>query len=73
MGSTSTLNWVGEAVSLSVDQSWLGADNNHIAINNDVGNILFDSRPLLRKLSPPIFQFYVYVGPLFYAKHLQGP
>ena len=38
VGGTSTLNWVGEAICLSVDQSWLGADNNHIAINNDVGN-----------------------------------
>ena len=43
---------------------------NHIAINNDVDNILFDSWPLPRKLSSPIFQFYVYVGPTFYVKHL---
>ena len=43
--------------------------NNHIAINNDVDNILFDSWLFLRKLSSPIFKFCVYVVPTFYAKH----
>ena len=46
---------------------------NHIAINNDVYNILFDSWPLLQiRLSSPVFQFYVYVDPMFYVKHWQG-
>ena len=45
---------------------------NHIAINNDVDIVLFDSWPLPRKVSSPVFQFYVYVGHMFYIKHRQG-
>ena len=41
----------------------------HTAINNDVDNILFDSWPLPRKLSSPVFQFYVYVGSMFYKSY----
>ena len=46
---------------------------NHVAINNDVDNILFDSWPLPRKLSSPVFQFYVYVGPMFYPSYKNKP
>ena len=42
---------------------------NHITINNGVHKILFDSWPLPREFSSPVFPFYVYVGPMLYVKH----
>ena len=54
---------------LSVAKVICGQSLNHIEISSEVDNILFDSWLLLRKLSLPVFQFYVYVGPMFYVKH----
>ena len=54
---------------LSVAKVISQQSRNYIAINIDVDNILFDSWPLPRKLSSPVFQFYVYVGPMFHVKH----